>query len=132
MSWVDEVIEDTHRNKRRKEQRRKEKAKEKKENPGKRIGWFKRLSGLFSRGKAAAIDAITINDEVTEADTKAEEEVKTQEEITGKNIMYRVPETMKSLKVRILEGNGRLKNQYSLTSYIDIKAGDKVHIIVEE
>ena len=51
--------------------------------------------------------------------------------VTGE-VTYKVPDTMRALRVRVLESNGRLKNQYALSRYIDIRPGDKIHIIVDE
>lgn len=52
--------------------------------------------------------------------------------VSGTNVVYTIPNTMKKIKIRILEPNGRLKNQYTVTDYLDIQPGDKLHIRIEE
>lgn len=90
-------------------------------------GWFSSLKSKVYRAFSASQDVINIDDKPDDKDEALE-----KTNVTGNSVIYKVPDTMKTLRVRVLESNGRLKNQYALTKYIDIKPGDKIHIIVDE
>jgi len=52
-------------------------------------------------------------------------------EITGKDVMYRVPDNMNSIIVQLRYKDGSYKNQYTLTNYLDIQPGEKIRIIIK-
>ena len=51
--------------------------------------------------------------------------------MNGTDFTYTVPANIKQIRVQILESNGRLKNEYTLTNYMAINSGDKFRLIVD-
>ena len=51
--------------------------------------------------------------------------------VVGKDFTYTIPENTRQVRVQILEPNGRLKNEYTLTNYLAIKSGDKFRLIAD-
>lgn len=88
-----------------------------------KTSWFSRIF----KGWKAAKDVVTVDKTPLE---QLPVENPPQRVLTGNDVMYLVPSDMNNIKVRILESNGRLKNQYTLTDYLSIDRNDKIHILV--
>ena len=135
--WANEVFRDEDKkrerdrlNRKRNEEEREER-KPVEEEPKKEVvveksTFWSRLKKMFR----AAKDVDTVDTSEPPTDSLSENVVSGV--VTGTDVIYIVPTTMRKLRVRILESNGRLKNQYTLTDYLSIAPGDKFHIIVDE
>ena len=95
---------------------------------GKPIGIFE----LLFNGIRAAKDVMSPPKERSVEETvKEAEDYRGSKIVTGEDFIYTVPTHIKQLRVQILEPNGRLKNEYTLTNYLAIKGGDKFRIIAD-
>ena len=72
--------------------------------------------------------------EVLETDESGLEGQKkpSQVRITGHDVLYFIPDDMKNIKVQIQQSNGRIKNEYTLTNYLDIQPGERLRLIVRK
>jgi len=86
-----------------------------------RPGFMDRLKNLFLGGTSAPEDIV--EEPVDESD---------QQIVKGDDVIMVIPKDARKIIVQILESNGRLKNQYTLTNYISVSGGDKFRVIVEK